>query len=394
MSFNEIKNLEDLNFLLDNKISEGIDIDYKEKLPEFSKDESRLDFLRDICSFANTHGGQIIYGIKEDRKEAIPQEICGIDLEKPDHEVRKISAIVRESIDITLIGVRFSVINLPSNKFVLVINIPTSRTPPHRVKVNLDKEHRFYGRNDRGRYELSIYEIQDKIMQSITIREKIRNLRASRIVLIKEGNNAIELNNSPAMVLHIIPLSAFLSVVEITPSEYRQMYINKETHSWFAPFGHGQLGTKTQINLEGFLSYNNQGYIQCYREGIIEAVSILPKDKEHQLIHSGFYEQSLLKQKYFDILKTAGFTPPFYIFLSLLNIRGYELAFATESAHGAYNVSVIKYEKPDILLNEVVLDSFDNSLAMLFRPLYDRFCNAWGLEKCINYKTDGTYIYR
>lgn len=393
MSFKEIKTTEDLDFLKDNKVSEGIDIDYKEKLPDLSIDESRLDFLRDICSFANTHGGQIIYGIKEERGKATPQEISGVDLAKPDHDVRKIIEIVREGLDVTLAGVRYSIITLSNGKYVVIINIPMSMTPPHRVKVNLDKDHRFYGRNDRARYELSFHEIRDKFMQSTTIREKTRDFRSARVDAIKSGQGATELSYDPLMVLHIIPLTAFSSMFECNPSQFRVLYTNQETCSWFAPFGHHQIGTRNEINLEGFLSYNSEGYVQFYREGIIEAVSRLPKDEGHNIIHSGFYESYLLKQNYFNILKNTDFTPPFCIFLSLLWIDEYSLAYASGAGHGGYNISTRKYNKSEILLKEVILDSYDSSLAELLRPLYDRFCNAWGLPDCKNYNEDGTYKF-
>ncbi|HEX4044919.1 MAG TPA: ATP-binding protein [Gammaproteobacteria bacterium] len=394
MNFKEIKTIEDLDFLKENKVSESIDIDYKEKLPDFSNDISRLDFLRDICSFANTHGGQLIYGIKEERGKAIPQEIYGVELAKSDYDIRKIIDIVRDSLDVTLAGVRYTIIPLSSGKFVVIIYIPISMTPPHRVKANLDKEHRFYGRNDRGKYELSFYEIRDKFMQSTTIREKIRNFRQERFSAIKDGQGATELSNESKMVLHIIPFSSFSSTIECDPAPFKKLYTGSDTYPWFSPFGHSQINTNSEINLDGFLSYNNQGYVQFYREGIVEAVSILPSHNDDDtVVHSSFYEHHLLKQNYLSILKRLGFSAPFCIFLSMIGIGRMRFSYSSGTGYGAYTTSKREYNKPDILLKEVVLDSFDNSLDVTFRPLFDRFCNAWGLQNCMNYNEDGTYNF-
>lgn len=56
MFFN-IKNYNDILNLKQNQIAEGLTIDYKRDLPSLD-DKSKLSLLKDICAFANTHGGQ------------------------------------------------------------------------------------------------------------------------------------------------------------------------------------------------------------------------------------------------------------------------------------------------------------------------------------------------
>ena len=67
----------DLQTLLDNEVPEGKTIDYKEALSGNS-DSDKKEFLYDISSFANTSGGHLIFGIKEDG--GVPTEICGLDI--------------------------------------------------------------------------------------------------------------------------------------------------------------------------------------------------------------------------------------------------------------------------------------------------------------------------
>ncbi|HHT53507.1 MAG TPA: ATP-binding protein [Clostridiales bacterium] len=40
------------------------------------------EFWKDVCSFANTEGGYLIIGIREDKGK--PQEIIGIDISNDD----------------------------------------------------------------------------------------------------------------------------------------------------------------------------------------------------------------------------------------------------------------------------------------------------------------------
>lgn len=67
----------DLQALIDNKISEGKTIDYKEKLSGNS-DADKKEFLYDISSFANASGGYLIFGITEDK--GIPIQINGMEI--------------------------------------------------------------------------------------------------------------------------------------------------------------------------------------------------------------------------------------------------------------------------------------------------------------------------
>src|SRR4051794_38821150 len=68
----------DLEALLADSICESKAIDYKRGLnliPQEAKDE----FCRDVSSFANTIGGDIIYGI-DDKGTGIPKKITGFPI--------------------------------------------------------------------------------------------------------------------------------------------------------------------------------------------------------------------------------------------------------------------------------------------------------------------------
>lgn len=67
--------------LLDNKVSERKVLEYKEELPQAS-DGAKKEFLGDVSSFANSSGGDIIYGIRDERDgtgkaTGVPEAIVG-----------------------------------------------------------------------------------------------------------------------------------------------------------------------------------------------------------------------------------------------------------------------------------------------------------------------------
>ena len=56
--------IEDIKGLIDSKILEGRQIEYKVSLPDGSID-SKKEFLADVSSFANCEGGDLILGVGE-----------------------------------------------------------------------------------------------------------------------------------------------------------------------------------------------------------------------------------------------------------------------------------------------------------------------------------------
>jgi predicted HTH transcriptional regulator len=64
----------DLQDLIDNQVSKGKIMEYKEALPSNSESDKK-EFLADVSSFANAAGGDLIFGIGED--SGVPIELCG-----------------------------------------------------------------------------------------------------------------------------------------------------------------------------------------------------------------------------------------------------------------------------------------------------------------------------
>ena len=105
--------------------------------------------LWDVCSIANTIGGQMVFGVKEEKGTAIPEEICGIETSSPDLIVRQLEETIRTCTEEIISGVHCHYIRLKENVYVFVLQIPMSLSGPHRVKIGLDKDHRFYGRSTK-----------------------------------------------------------------------------------------------------------------------------------------------------------------------------------------------------------------------------------------------------
>jgi len=51
-------------------VIEDADLDWKAKLPDFSSDDARLELCKDVAAMANTRGGLVVYGVRENASRA------------------------------------------------------------------------------------------------------------------------------------------------------------------------------------------------------------------------------------------------------------------------------------------------------------------------------------
>ena len=58
---------EDLQRLVDEEIQESLTLDYKASPSLGKSDKQRDELCKDVTAFANSAGGQIVYGVEEDK---------------------------------------------------------------------------------------------------------------------------------------------------------------------------------------------------------------------------------------------------------------------------------------------------------------------------------------
>lgn len=147
--------MSDLEELIKTKRKESIDLDYKESRALQNNDKCKNEISKDISAFANSAGGTIIYGIREDKY--IPIEIDeGIDITQISKEWMEqvISSRIQRKIE----GVRIHQVDLnkASGKAAYIIYIPQSKRAPHQA---YDKK--FYKRHNFESTPMEEYEIRD-----------------------------------------------------------------------------------------------------------------------------------------------------------------------------------------------------------------------------------------
>ncbi len=112
----------DIDQFVQQKWSEGKSIDYKRDAYG-NRDEDKKELLKDVSSFANTIGGDILIGIDEDK--GVPIGIPGIVLADVDKEKLRLEGIIRQGLEPRIdFGIHH--VTLPSGSFVLIIRVKES----------------------------------------------------------------------------------------------------------------------------------------------------------------------------------------------------------------------------------------------------------------------------
>jgi len=376
----------DLLSLISNAVLEKKTLDYKERFSGNGESDKK-EFLKDVTSFANSSGGDIIYGIKEEN--GVPVELVGILNEEIDSKIRWIEDLVRQGVSPRIPGIKIQPIYVNDDEKALIIRIPKSWRSPHCV--TLQNWSRFFARSSNGVFQLDVDELRSAFILSDTLGEKIQNFKNDRIANILAEETPMKLYSNSNILLHIIPLSAF----DITSDK---IDIKKVFNSQkLSPIYYG--ASKRRINFDGMILYSEaieagkvDTYIQLYKNGIIEAVesSFLSfvDNSGKKTIPFVAYEEELIKstKQYVDFLKDMNVELPYLIFVTLAGVKGYEIKDV--SSFFSYGHKIDR----DILSPEVViLEDSNTETDILLRPIFDSIWNACGYTQSINYDENGRF---
>jgi hypothetical protein len=352
-------NEKDLQSLVDNKVEESKIFEFKELLFNDSRDD-RKEFLSDVSSFANASGGYLIFGVKE--KEGIAKEICGLKDINPDEEKLKIENIIRNGIEPRIPSLSVITLKLSNSNYIILLYIAKSWINPH--VVNYAKHWRFYTRNSAGKYPLDVGEVRTAIIQSDTAVDRVRNFQSKRLGDIIAGETPVELHSESKakLIFHIIPFNAFDS-----SSSYDMNYLYNDP-SKIKPMSAGSWDTR--LNFDGIVSYTgNSGksgkssYLQIYRNGIIEAVtSRITSEQQNGMqsiqMNSVIGNLKACIEQTFHFYKKLGVSPPFFIMLALLGVKGLEL-YAEGITIWA---DAGKIDRENLILPEMLIEDYEGNL--------------------------------
>jgi hypothetical protein len=367
-------------------VPEGVLLDYKSDIYGRADADVR-EFLKDVSSFANTAGGHLIIGIEE--SGGVPTAIAALTGD-PDQELQRLENLARDGIEPRLVGLRMKAVPITNGGFVIVLRIPKSWNPPHRVSAR--NTNRIYGRNSAGVYEYSIEELRVVFNSAASALDRVRAFRAERLARIDSREAIMPLaENRGRLVLHLVPVSAFGVGSQIDLQRALQV------QELVRPMS--SMGYSRTINFDGFSNVHRGpdglcwSYTHIFRNGAIEAVKVgllSDSDRGNLRIPTLALDEWIfeLLPSYLSALQKLDIPPPIVFMLTLQGVRGARLGIGRDTGQTRPVIDRAVLELPEILIEQY---GTDVEYQRAVRPAFDALWNAGGFVQSNHFDDMGRW---
>jgi len=158
----KFENRSDFQKMVDAQLEETLTLEYKAS-PALTRDSKNvLELCKDVSAMANSAGGQIIYGIGEDKKTYKPTSVDdGVTDEKITREW--LHQILGSNIHPRIDGLSVQRIPLSESGFGFIISVEPTQNGPHQAP---DKK--YYKRYELEAVAMEDYEVRDILRRATT----------------------------------------------------------------------------------------------------------------------------------------------------------------------------------------------------------------------------------
>lgn len=146
------QSVEELKLYISNRVQESLHLDYKAS--DSLNDKARNEIAKDVSAFANSDGGIIIYGIREDNH--LPTEIDG-GADHSRYTKEWLEQVIVSNISPKIDGLLIHAIPISDTHSAYAVGIPKSYRGPHQERTS----HRYYRRYNFASAPMEDYEIND-----------------------------------------------------------------------------------------------------------------------------------------------------------------------------------------------------------------------------------------
>ena len=319
-----------LDRLIANGVAESRTLEYKRDLPNPKDKDGKREFLADVTSFANSQGGDLLYGI--DAPKGIPTAIAELSVDDPDAELRRWEDIIQSGVEPRIPGLHFRWIASAEGRGVMLIRVPPSPVGPHRIIFS--NWSRFFSRRSNAKYEMDTHELREAFVAGEALPNRIHSLHLQAFDAAVRGELPVGLGDDPKAIVSLVPMTYF--------RESRDLDITPENA--LAPIKPSGYMDSVEM-IEGVLLHTNpsesgavRSYAITYRQSRIDVVWTigrvvheLRKD-EAPIVWPKRFEDGVLDAAISGVarLQPFGIEGPWTVHASLTGIRNYHLVVNNE----------------------------------------------------------------
>lgn len=176
-------NLKYLQTLIENQMEESLHLDYKASGALANQDNKKSEISKDVSAMANSDGGILIYGIREDKNLAKEIE----PIKRKDFSKEWLEQVIQAKIQPRIEGIQIFPISISNEDVVYVVEIPKSNTA-HQAA-----DHRYYKRYNFQSAAMYDYEIRDILNRAKNpeIELKFKCLDSGKLQVIAFNQGAV-----------------------------------------------------------------------------------------------------------------------------------------------------------------------------------------------------------
>ena len=378
-----------LQKLCEERCPESGTLDFKLNLPGTS-DKDKHEFLKDVCSFANAEGGDLVYGIGED--DGVAKILSPIAGEAADSAKRRLGQVLDAGLEPRLQGISFQEVKV-TNGYVLVVRVPASFDGPHRYLFN--NHSKFVMRNGTHTSELTYDQLRLAFDRTATLADKARRFRDDRLQAIINRKTWRPMKNGPICAVHLIPIASMSGRKTVDVQSLYHDY----TRFMFPDWG----GASRTLNLDGLVVHpglsDDSGataFNQIFRTGAMEALRHggLLTNPDRQFIPSStvsaFFRDAITR--FIRAAQSFGFSGPAVVSASLLFVGDYEFGLGQQYLRSSRALA----DRQHLILPEAWVDSIETvtDFEAVVRPILDVLWQAFDVESCELYDDQGVWSPR
>ncbi len=368
--------LSDIQDLIDDGVTESRILDFKSQLYKRGNDGSR-DFLIDVTALANSLGGNIVIGVREEGLIATEIVPISVDLDKT---LQCFEDLLKNNTDRRLSGVRFHHVDA-GNGIVLIINVPRSVNRPHAVHYG--KYWRFHARNEVGNFQMNVAQLMDVFLSERDEHHAVSNRVQSKMTRHSSfAGGRVELYIAPATNLNLNWEEMKIAIAKTrlpTCTDFPTEINRGPSFTEIAAKSDDEnLVLHTRIFRDGILQAVTSEHTQTEQlQSENEADKLRNRLKARRMGRQGVLRDEFVDSffcaidSYIEALSYLDAELPLYVYLCLRDLKGHRLSYL---AKGTVQTTDIEFDSDTVVIGIVLIkdmQSFDRSqLLILFNDVW------------------------
>lgn len=365
--------------LLANEVRESRTLDFKEQLD--LTQEGRRALAEDICAFANTVGGDLVFGIRE--VHGVANNVLPVVVANLDDELLTLTNFLRDAVEPRVTTALLSHAVPVAGGHVVVLRVNASPNAPHRLLRN----GQFYLRNSVGKETMDIHAIRTAFAFGDSLAERATAFRDGRLAQLRQRASPVPVPPGALVAVHVVPV---LSLTRRDAHTVDELKLAARSLQPARPAGYDLLPPR--VNYDGVVTvsasdglHQHFAYAHLFRNGCIEMVAAPPTQPAGQpalpTLHPREYELRLVQRgfpAFTETLTALGIPAPAYLFVSLLRVQGHRVSIRRQAGQAGFpqlppNIS-------EVVAPPVYVEDFGADPATLLGPVLDVLWNAVGID--------------